>query len=456
MKTDKAIDVETIDPPSQALARIQSGALSYALPLEEIHRSLEYVRKVMAQEMREGQDYGKIPGAGDRPTLLQPGAQKLLMTFNLTEFIKKEVLREYQNFHREYEFTVCVKAVNGKEWDGVGTCSTLEAKYRYRKAARKCPKCGSEAIIKGKREYGGGWLCFDKKGGCGAKYPDSDKAITSQDGSRVEHDNPADYWNTCRKMAFKRALVAAAINATNTSDLWTQDLEEMGRSTPEEDAGYIPPEEKEPPQAPPPQKAPEPAQHRDATDKTRVWMIAQIDSKPDLHRVATEFFQKLGAILPTEDLIDLPLPWVATNKEELGKLFGALGNFEVGDAAAMPYFHEGMPKAIQSAQVAAWEASVKADPPKPVEVPRGTTVKDSDDPNSPDAAWRSFEMPFGKDKGTPLAELPKNTLFGWFANYEVETEYNGRPKKPEQIEKDQEFRRMLDMAGEHYQFEVKS
>ena len=33
-----------------------------------------------------------------------------------------------------------------------------------------CPACGAAAIIKGKEEYGGGWLCFKAKGGCGTKF----------------------------------------------------------------------------------------------------------------------------------------------------------------------------------------------------------------------------------------------------------------------------------------------
>lgn len=34
-----------------------------------------------------------------------------------------------------------------------------------------CPECKeSKAVIRGKAEYGGGWLCFKKKGGCGAKW----------------------------------------------------------------------------------------------------------------------------------------------------------------------------------------------------------------------------------------------------------------------------------------------
>jgi hypothetical protein len=37
----------------------------------------------------------------------------------------------------------------------------------------KCPTCGVNAIIKGKEEYGGGWLCFKKKGGCGDKFTET-------------------------------------------------------------------------------------------------------------------------------------------------------------------------------------------------------------------------------------------------------------------------------------------
>ena len=36
----------------------------------------------------------------------------------------------------------------------------------------KCPKCGVEAIIPNKEEYGGGLFCYKNKGGCGEKFPD--------------------------------------------------------------------------------------------------------------------------------------------------------------------------------------------------------------------------------------------------------------------------------------------
>lgn len=39
-----------------------------------------------------------------------------------------------------------------------------------------CPKCGKvKAVIKGKPEFGGGWLCFKKKGGCGATWADGEQ-----------------------------------------------------------------------------------------------------------------------------------------------------------------------------------------------------------------------------------------------------------------------------------------
>ena len=72
--------------------------------------------------------------------------------------------------------------------------------------------------------------------------------------------------------------------------------------------------------------------------------------------------------------------------------------------------------------------------------PKSTTVD----------AWRTYPMPWGRNKDTPLAELEKNYLYGLVLNYEVEREYNGQPKKAEFIEKDEEFRRMLDAAGRHY------
>lgn len=47
----------------------------------------------------------------------------------------------------------------------------------------RCPKCGTASIIKGKAEFGGGWVCFKKRGGCGAKFEDGDTSILAQSES---------------------------------------------------------------------------------------------------------------------------------------------------------------------------------------------------------------------------------------------------------------------------------
>lgn len=190
--------------------------------LDDTLNKVALVMEVMSNVMSEGEHFGTIPGCGEKKVLLKSGAEKLGMTFRLKPTFHVEE-REFSGQHREYRVTCTL--TDGTQ--GVGTCSTLESKYRYRAGERKCPKCGKATIIAGKAEYGGGFLCFAKKGGCGAKFTADDKAITGQTVGKTEHDNPADFWNTCLKMGKKRAHVDAIITATACSDIFTQDVEEM-------------------------------------------------------------------------------------------------------------------------------------------------------------------------------------------------------------------------------------
>jgi hypothetical protein len=94
---------------------------------------------------------------------------------------------------------------------GEGSCNSKEDKYAYRNAKQTCPDCGQETIIKGRAEYGGGWLCWKQKGGCGAKFKAEDERITSQVLGKVPNENIWDLHNTILKMAEKRAMMAAVI-----------------------------------------------------------------------------------------------------------------------------------------------------------------------------------------------------------------------------------------------------
>lgn len=53
-----------------------------------------------------------------------------------------------------------------------------------------CPNCGKDTIIKGREEYGGGWLCYKAKGGCGAKF--AVEPATIDQNSSAEPDLPSE------------------------------------------------------------------------------------------------------------------------------------------------------------------------------------------------------------------------------------------------------------------------
>ena len=72
-----------------------------------------------------------------------------------------------------------------------------------------------------------GWVCFRKRGGCGAKFDIEDPLITDQPAGRVLNENIADQVNTIQKMAQKRSLIAATLLAVNGSEFFTQDGEEF-------------------------------------------------------------------------------------------------------------------------------------------------------------------------------------------------------------------------------------
>lgn len=196
-----------------------------ALTAADMRSQVQLVQEVMREVMKPDVHYGIVPGTGDKPSLLKAGAEKLCMVFKFGpdyDIVDKD--RDGDHLTITSKCTLTHIPTGMKVGSALGSCSTMEAKYAYRKGARKCPSCGSEAIIKGKADYGGGWLCFARKGGCGAKFEDGDPAIESQQIGRVANEDKADQYNTVLKMANKRALLAAVLNATAASDIFSQDL----------------------------------------------------------------------------------------------------------------------------------------------------------------------------------------------------------------------------------------
>jgi len=198
------------------------------VPIADIRQHVNYLQDVMRDVMRDGEHYGVIPGCGDKPTLLKAGAEKLMLTFRLAPETEVEVI-EMANGHREYRVKVTLYSITSgvKLGTGVGSCSTMESKYRFRggweltdqevpkdywKLRNNSPD-RAQAILGGK--------------GFAARKGDDGRWMIAVKAERVEHDNPADFYNTILKMAKKRALVDAVLTSTAASDCFTQDVEEM-------------------------------------------------------------------------------------------------------------------------------------------------------------------------------------------------------------------------------------
>jgi hypothetical protein len=125
--------------------------------------------------------------------------------------------QELDRGHREYAVTCrLLHRQSGQvAGEGVGTCSTMESKYRYRSENTAKPVPSSYWQDRDPQKLGGPQFSAQKRAG---------KWVIVQ---RVEHGDPADHYNTVLKMAKKRAFVDAVLTATAAGDLFGQDLEDF-------------------------------------------------------------------------------------------------------------------------------------------------------------------------------------------------------------------------------------
>lgn len=206
---------------------IRDGKMT-PLTIADIKEQVALIHQLLKEIMEEGQHYGTIPGCGDKLTLLKPGAEKIGFTFRLVP--KYEItVHDFINGHREYEVICSLYHIKtGEFWgQGVGICSTMESKYRYRTGPieptgqpvpkeywdiRKTESARAQELIGGK--------------GYQVKKINDIWQIVRQ-GEKIENDNPADCFNIVKKMAKKRAHVDAVLTATAASDIFTQDMEDI-------------------------------------------------------------------------------------------------------------------------------------------------------------------------------------------------------------------------------------
>lgn len=199
----------------------------YAMSVDSVVKQVSLIQDVMKRTMKEGEHYGKIPGT-DKPTLLKPGAEKLNLTFRFEpDYNIIEKARDKDFLAYTVKCTLTHIPTGQKVASGIGSCNSREAKYRYRwidelteepipKDYWKAKKAGDNKEMQ--RILGKGYRP--------RKNEETGQWVKAK-SERVDNDNPWDLDNTLIKMACKRALIAANLNATAASDIFTQDIEDL-------------------------------------------------------------------------------------------------------------------------------------------------------------------------------------------------------------------------------------
>lgn len=195
-----------------AVVPIESRAVAHSQPcgrmaVAEIISHVATVQEVMRAVMKPEVHYGKIPGAGDKPTLFKAGAEVLCMVFRIADSYQVEDLST-PDFIRYRVTCIGTHQTSGIVMGaGLGEASSNEEKYKWRKAV--CSEEWQETPAHMRRVK-------HARGKGGSTY-------------KVEQvrTEPADIANTVLKMANKRAKMAMVLNVTAASDCFSQDLEDM-------------------------------------------------------------------------------------------------------------------------------------------------------------------------------------------------------------------------------------
>ena len=165
-------------------------------------QKIAQMQAVVQKTLKKGQDYGEIPGT-NKPTLLKPGGEKICMLFGLNpEYEFLQTTEDYEKEFFSYNIKCTLKRNGQAVAQGVGSCNSKEKKYRY---------INVDEIPE---NYMGGSESFIDKYGK-TKY-------------KINNPDICSLVNTILKMAKKRAFIDAVLQVASLSEVFTQDLEDMG------------------------------------------------------------------------------------------------------------------------------------------------------------------------------------------------------------------------------------
>jgi hypothetical protein len=169
----------------------------------------------MRAVLKEDVDFGVIPGTGTKPSLLKPGAEKLLQWFGFGHVNERAEIERDGDGNR-IGVTYRCRVTKGMPDGRTVTVATCEGYAGYDEDRFYVSEADARAKAeKNERK----WAAQDGRAPKPAKWEHA-----------TEYRAP---WNSVIKMAQKRALVGAALAATSASTLFTQDVEDMAPAVPE-------------------------------------------------------------------------------------------------------------------------------------------------------------------------------------------------------------------------------
>ena len=184
---------------SSGLQVIEAAAVAAPIQtVEEFERRLEQFREFTKRNLREGVDYGVVPGIA-KPTLLKPGAEKVL---------------------RWHGLVVDVRILPSSKTDVTGGVLDIDLEGTVRHAAT--------GIVLGTVHANAN---SEERRYRNARMPDPERPDKTP-------QTVADQKNTILKMGDKRVWVAAALLYTGASEAYTQDVEDMDVATPDAPRGF--------------------------------------------------------------------------------------------------------------------------------------------------------------------------------------------------------------------------
>jgi ssDNA-binding Zn-finger/Zn-ribbon topoisomerase 1 len=218
----------------EIVREVQSFTLPDAKTLKDKLQAIQHFQSLVQSSLIKDMDYGIIPGV-KKPSLYQPGAEKIAKLLDLAEYY--DMMTEIEDWEKGFFYYKirCTLKLIGTDIvisQGLGSSNSKEPKFKYR------------------------WLWP------GDVPPNMDKSKlvtrkTKKGGLQYRFDNEEifEIVNTILKMGKKRAFIDAVKSAGRLSNLFTQDVEDIeslaveddeveesdnGKETPKSDLGVCP------------------------------------------------------------------------------------------------------------------------------------------------------------------------------------------------------------------------